>query len=121
MCVGCRNYNFVVAYGSRTGGRDGWDDTTVEGTVAAFMLMRGQHWLFSIAPNGGGGGKSFPPWTNNAGTLVPNTAKVLTSDYGAPSGLMTPVAGKTGVFQRVYEKATITLDCADFSGTFVEH
>lgn len=28
------NYNFVVAYGSRTGGRAGYNDTTVAGTVA---------------------------------------------------------------------------------------
>jgi hypothetical protein len=56
------NYNFVVAYGSRTGGRDGYDDTNVAATVAAFMLMRGQHWLFSIGPNGGSGGKSYPPY-----------------------------------------------------------
>jgi len=34
--------------GSRTGGRENWNDTTVGGTVAAFMLMRGQHWLFSV-------------------------------------------------------------------------
>ena len=115
------NYNFVVAYGSRTGGRDGWDDSNAEGTVAAFMLMRGQHWLFSIAPNGGGGGKSYPPWTNNPGTLVPSTAKLLLSDYGKPAGPMAPVSGKSGVFQRVYEKATITLDCADFTGTFPEN
>ena len=34
---------------------------------------------------------------------------------------MTAVAGKTHVFQRVYEKATITLDCSDFSAKFAMH
>ncbi len=101
------NYNFVVAYGSRTGGRDGYNDTNVEATVAAFMLMRGQHWLFSIGPNGGGGGKSYPPYDNDPGTLTPATAKILLSDYGAPKGSMTAVTGKEGVFQREYAKATI--------------
>lgn len=115
------NYNFVVAYGSRTGGRDGYNDTNVEATVAAFMLMRGQHWLFSIGPNGGSGGKSYPPYDQDPGTLTPATAKILTSDYGAPQGSMTAVSGKEGVFQRVYAKATITLDCSDFSAKFDEH
>ena len=41
------------------------------------------------------------------------------SDHGTPKGNMTAVGG--GKFQRVYSKATITLDCADFSATFDEH
>ena len=76
----------MVAYGSRTGGRDGYDDDSVEATVAAFMLMRGQHWLFSIGPNGGGGGHSAPPYTQDPGTLTTATAKILTSDHGKPKG-----------------------------------
>ena len=112
------NYNFVVAYGGRTGGRSGYDDDTVHGTVAAFLLMRGQHWLFSMGPNGGGGGESYPPYENKPGSLLPATAEVLTSDYGKPLGAMSTVAGKTNVFQREFEKATVTLDCNDFSGTF---
>lgn len=115
------NYNFVVAYGSRTGGRQNYDDSNIAGTVAAFMLMRGQHWLFSIGPNGGSGGKSWPPYDQDPGTLTTATAKLLTSDYGRPKGNMTAVVGKSGVFQRVYEKATVTLDCSDFSGSFAEH
>jgi hypothetical protein len=110
----------VVAYGSRTGGRDSYNDTTVGGTVAAFLLMRGQHWLFSIGPNGGSGGKSYPPYDQDPGSLTPATAKILLSNYGKPKGKMAKVAGKSGVYQRTYEKATITLDCADFSATFAE-
>ena len=115
------NYNFVVAYGSRTGGQSGYDDSTVAGTVAAFMLMRGQHWLFSIGATGGSGAESYPPYKANSGHLLPATAKILTSDYGRPKGAMEAVAGKPGVFQREYEKATVMLDCNDFSGTFHEH
>jgi hypothetical protein len=52
------------------------------------------------------------------GTLTPETAQVLLSDYGLPQGNMTKVAGKGGVFQRVFSKATITLDCANFTASF---
>eukprot|EP00658_Telonema_sp_P-2_P041866 TRINITY_DN29992_c0_g1_i2.p1 TRINITY_DN29992_c0_g1~~TRINITY_DN29992_c0_g1_i2.p1 ORF type:complete len:438 (-),score=93.92 TRINITY_DN29992_c0_g1_i2:314-1627(-) len=103
------NYNFVVAYGCRTGGRQSYNDTTVEATVAAFLLIRGQHWLFSIGPSDSKGG------------LAPATARVLLSDYGRPKGLMSKVVGKTSLYQRVFEKATVVLDCADFSSSFIEH
>ena len=108
-----KNYNFVVAYGSRTGGQDAYSDETVHGTVAAFMLMRGQHWLFSISANHG-----HRPF---GGSMEPATAKLLTSDYGRPKGNMTAVVGKSGVFQREYEKATVSLDCNTFQGSFDEH
>ena len=45
--------------------------------------------------------------------------RVAQSDHGTPKGNMTAVGG--GKFKRVYSKATITLDCADFSATFDEH
>ena len=54
------------------------------------------------------------------GTLEPATAKLLLSNYGKPQGNMAAVSGKTGVYERKYEKATITLDCATFAGTFAE-
>jgi len=112
------NYNFVVAYGDRTGGRDGYNDTTVGGTVAAFLLMRGQHWLFSIAPTAhtAGGASSDQP-----GTLVPETAKLFLSDYGAAKGLMTQISGRSGVFQRMFENAVVSLDCHTWTATFTEY
>jgi len=113
-------YNHIVAYGSRTGGRQGYNETTVAGTVAAFLLMRGQHWLFSIGTTGGHGPHDTTGATD-PGTMLPATAKVLTSDYGKPTGAMTPVAGKANVFQREYEKATVTLDCNTWTPTFAEH
>ena len=113
------NYNLMVAYGSRTGGRQDYNDSNIASTVAAFMLMRGQHWLFSIGTNGGKKSASYPPYDQDPGSLTPATAKILTSDHGAPKGGMTAVAGKTGVFQRVYEKAIIALDCSDFSSSFL--
>ena len=120
LAAPCR-YNFVVAYGSRTGGRDGYNDTTVAGTVAAFLLMRGQHWLFSIGPNGGSGGKSYPPYQNDPGTLEPATAKILLSDYGKPLGPMAAVTGSPNVFERKFEKATVRLDCDSWTPTFNGH
>ena len=115
------NYNFVVAYGDRTGGRQSYNDSNVADTVAAFLIIRGQHWLFSIGPNGGSGGSSSPPYHQDPGTLELETAQVLLSDYGRPKGNMTKVSGKTGVYQRVFEKATVTLDCAHFKGTITQH
>lgn len=80
--------------------------------------MRGQHWLFSIAPTPGtSGGPSNP---GMPGTLTPATAKAYLSDYGAPKGPMTAVAGKTRVYQREFETATVTLDCNSWTPTFEE-
>lgn len=42
------NYDMIVAYGGDEGGQNGYNDTTAAGAVAAFMIVRGQHWLFSI-------------------------------------------------------------------------
>jgi hypothetical protein len=81
----------------------GYDESNVEGTVAAFMIMRGQHWFLS---------------TTNGNSKQPATARLLTSDYGRPKGFVTPVQGKTNVFQRVYEKAIATFDCNNFKGSF---
>ena len=75
----------------------GWT-TTRPDAAAAFLLIRGQLWLFSIGPSGGSVGKSYPPYAQDSGTLAVPTANILTSDYGAPQGTMTAVAGKPGVF-----------------------
>ena len=42
------------------------------------------------------GGKSYPPYTQDSGTLTVPTAKILTSDYGAPQ-----VCGLFSVFVMV--------------------
>eukprot|EP01063_Lacrimia_lanifica_P007479 TRINITY_DN14786_c0_g1_i1.p1 TRINITY_DN14786_c0_g1~~TRINITY_DN14786_c0_g1_i1.p1 ORF type:complete len:431 (+),score=45.98 TRINITY_DN14786_c0_g1_i1:105-1397(+) len=115
-----KNYNHVVSYGSRTGGRAGYNDTTAAGTVAAFLLVRGQHWLFSIAPTGG----RVPPTPrtpHDAGTLLPETARLLLSDYGRPTTPMERVPGAPGRYQRRFEKATVALDCSHWHPTFDEH
>ena len=114
------NYNYAVAYGGRTGGRTDYDDESAAGTVAAFLLMRGQHWLFSIGPNGGAK-PAHPQDPHDPGTLLPETARLFLSDYGKPKGSMVAVQGKKYVFQREYEKATITLDCNSWEPTFEEH
>lgn len=93
------NYNMAVAYGSRTGGSDGYDDDSVDGAVAAFLLVRQKHWLFSLGSSPG-----------------EKTARLIVSDYGAPLGNMTQVSDT--VFQREFEQATVQLDCSTFKGTF---
>eukprot|EP00041_Stephanoeca_diplocostata_P042145 m.10382 g.10382 ORF g.10382 m.10382 type:complete len:415 (+) comp7374_c0_seq1:99-1343(+) len=98
-------YNAIAAYTGRTGGMQGYNDTTAAATVAAFMLMRGQHWFLGIS---------------NTNDMALATAQLMTSDYGVPEGLMQPVAGQANVFERKYEKATIRLDCNTFTGTFNE-
>lgn len=101
-------YSAIAAYTGRTGGNAGLEGTDAEaaGTVAAFLLMRGEHWFLGIT---------------NHNTMSMAVGKMITSDYGMPKGGMTAVAGKANVFQRVYDKATVTLDCNSFSGTFAEH
>jgi hypothetical protein len=42
------NYDMVVAYGGDEGGQGGYNDSTFAGAVAAFMIVRGKHWLFSM-------------------------------------------------------------------------
>jgi hypothetical protein len=99
-------YNVAVAYGDRTSFTKGsYDDASAAGAVAAFLLMRGPHWLFALEPTS---------------TLNLTTAHLVTSDYGQPLGNLTAVAGHPNVFQREYEKATVQLDCNGFHGTFHE-
>ena len=96
------NYNMAVAYGDRTSKTAGsYDDESAEAAVAAFMIMRGAHWLMAVEP---------------LKTLNLTTALLLTSDYGRPRSNMTEV--RPSVFQRVYDNATVTLDCNTFEGTF---
>jgi len=93
----------VVLYGSRTSSAE-YDDSTVHQAVAAFMLVRADHWFFGMP---------------SQVTLKSATAKLLLSDYGMPQGKMMEVPGKTGVFQRVYKEAMVQLDCNDFSAQFM--
>jgi hypothetical protein len=125
------NYDMVVAYGGNEGGQGGYNDSTAEGAVAAFMIVRGQHWLFSI-------GESKPcnprhyhvtgrchsdgcglPCNETNNQMNPTTAQLLVSDHGKPLGLAEQVTGKPHVFQRRFEKATVVLDCETFAGSFV--
>ena len=55
--------------------------------------------------------------------MHPDTAKLVTSDYGAPvagpAGVAHAVPGKAGVYAREYERATVSLDCATWGASFV--
>eukprot|EP00911_Craspedida_sp_UC1_P001671 UC1_evm1s1267 len=80
-----------------------YSDETAAGTVAAFLIMRGQHWWLSLT-------------TQNS--MKPETAKLMLTDYGRPRGNLQPVSGKPYVFEREFEQGKVTLDCNDWSATF---
>jgi len=123
-------YDMVIAYGGieGTARSHAYNDSTAAGTVAAFLLVRGQHWLFAIGqanacnPKAYPGAEGFRPGSpqcdNTTNTMDPATAALLVTDYGRPLGLAHAVAGEPGVFAREYEKATVSLDCGTFSGAF---
>lgn len=124
------NYHAVVAYGYNTGA-GGYNDSTADGAVAAFLLMRGQHWFFGIGVNApcnpkhfpvkgrchsDGCGKPCPPGSNS---MDPATVGLIVSDYGRPLGEMEPVPAKPLLYQRRYERATVQLDCSSYTGHFI--
>ena len=87
-----------VLYGDRTSAK-GYDQSTMGGAVAAFLLARKQHWLFHMPS-----------------ALTTETAKLVLSDFGNPKGQMRE--SKPGVWVREFEKATVSLDCASFTPSF---
>ena len=123
------NYNAVVAYGYDTGA-GGYNDTTAAGAVAAFMLVRGEHWFFGISPHNPCNPRHYPvsgrchsdgcgkPCNSSNNVLEPSTAALFVTDYGKPLSTLERVPGKPHVYARKYEKATITLDCSTFEGGF---
>ena len=90
--------NMTVVYGGRTGS-SGYNESTMGGAVAAFLLARKQHWLFHMPS-----------------ALTTETAKLVLSDFGKPKGQMRE--SKPGVWVREFEKATVSLDCASFTPSF---
>jgi hypothetical protein len=91
----------VVLYGTRTDSA-GYDDDTVTQAVATFLLTRGDYWWFGLK--------------SGSNTLNTTTASWSLTDFGNPMGNMTePTAN---VFQRVYEGATVQLDCNTFTAKF---
>ena len=126
------NYDMVVAYGGDEGGQGGYNDSTAAGAVAAFMIVRGQHWLFSMGESSPCNPRHYHvtgrchsdgcglPCNSTNNQMNPETAKLLVTDHGKPLGVAEPVVGREHVFQRRFEKATVVLDCATFTGSFVE-
>lgn len=125
------NYNAVIAYGGVTGYTE-YNDTTAEAHVAAFMLMRGEHWYLAIAAHNPCNPKHYPvtgrchtdgcglPCKPDSNTMNASTAALMVTDYGKPLGGAEAVPGKVHVYQRKYEKATVVLDCTTFTGSFVQ-
>lgn len=92
----------VLFAGERTAGVD-YTDQDAPQVIASFLLVRKDHWFFGIQQQN--------VLTDEVGTL-------LLSDYGAPLGNMT-VTGT--VYSREFEKATVSLDCATYTPSFVPH
>ena len=90
----------VLFYGDRTGGNGSYNDDTAAQAVAVFMLARGDRFFFGMQADN---------------VLNATTAALLLSNYGLPLGNMT-VSGN--VISRAYEKATVALDCSDFTASF---
>jgi hypothetical protein len=130
------NYNTVVAYGSYEGGMQGYNDSTAAGAVAAFLIIRGQHWLMSIGVHNPCNPQHYPvtgrchsdcgpdcagcktPCNASSNVMHPTTAELMVTDYGKPLGQAHTVAGKPNVFAREFEKATVSLDCSSFAAAF---
>ena len=85
----------------RTGGR-GYTDDTAAVTVAFFMIVRQEQWYFGV--------------TQFNNTLNDATAALLLRDDGAPLGNFTTPS--PNIFQRQFERATVSLDCNSFTATF---
>ncbi len=92
----------VVIYGDRTDSA-GYDDDTAAQAVAVFMLTRGPFWWMVLK--------------SGSNSLNVSTAQLFLTDYGAPAGNMTSPA--PNVFTRAYAGATVTLDCNNFTASFV--
>ena len=88
----------------------GWDEANVSVAVAAFMLTRGEHWYMGTPTCKGS--RDFP---HVPCALNESVARTLLQDLGKPAGVMTSSGGK---FSRLYEKATVSLDCSTFAASF---
>jgi hypothetical protein len=92
----------IVLYGDRTQGK-GYNDSTAAQAVAVFLLVRGDYWYFGLPA---------------ANSLAVSTAQLLLTDYGMPLTNMTETVPGSFVFERVYEHAVVSFDCANFTATF---
>lgn len=95
--VGKNNTPVGVAM-DRCGG--GVSDEMAKQAVASFMLVRDKYWFF------GTGGDS----------LNDTTAGYMLSDFGWPLGDMTNASAL--LFERKYQHATVSLDCASYTASF---
>ena len=91
-----------VLYGSRTKGYR--DKGSLEQAAAFFYIVRGPYFWFG-----------YP----SRDDYSEDEAKTLLTDYGRPLGNGTRVDGPGVVYQRKYEKATISLNCTDYTASFV--
>merc|ERR1712146_257038 len=86
--------------------------TSPKQDLATFLLARGPHaWIGHAWIGCASAG-------NRAEDKYPRPAS-LDADYGEPQGLCTETATNSGVFQRQWTKAMITLDCNSWEADIV--
>ena len=91
----------AVVFGSDRTGTIHYNETTSSAQmVATFLLVRDAHWWFGLPS-----ADSFPR----------DTAALYLTDFGAPLGNL---SSSGFVFSRVFEKATVSLDCSTWTATF---
>ena len=93
-----------VGWGMDRTGQKGWSDSTSSQTVASFLLVRGDYWFLGAGGNG-------------VNDFTQETAALLLSDWGNPTGNMTN--SSSTLFTREYERMTVSLDCSNFTASFV--
>ena len=75
--------------------------------LAVFLLLRGPYAYLGFGWSGCGTHPLYPP--------------ELKLDYGVPMGLCSETAPQSGVFTRLWSKATVTMDCQAYKGTVTMH
>lgn len=79
-----------------------------ETELAAFLIMRGPHAYIGY----GEWGMTWPP-------ALPLPSELTSGDWGQPLGLCEETAAGSGIFERSYENAKVTLDCNTYKGSIV--
>ena len=102
ISINTMNASTAVGFAmDRTGGNI--DDDKAPAAIASFLLTRKDSWFFGVK--------------QGVNTVNATVAALLLSDFGPPKGVMTQ---NGNVFTRVYESATVTLDCSTLAASFAQ-
>ena len=85
------------------------DSSQTEQDLANFLLVRGPYAWFGYGWRGCG--KVHPA------SMGMDDGQLLNADYGEPVGLCAETAPGSGVFRRQWTRATVEMDCADWTAS----